>query len=186
MRLVGASFTCCFLQPVLDLQFVNVGRLHRPPFTALFAEKVGRLNADAEDALANSKTKMMEELQAEWGDKTTANLMRAKQAADLIAERAGFDQAAVQTLVGQLAKSSGDAMVMRLFATVGDMMSEDSLTRGDGGGLGLSTTPAEARAELAKMEAPGGEFFEAVQAKDQDTIQRLREKIDRLTKIATG
>ena len=151
----------------------------------LYAENIMALDKGSADELARANTEMMADLQKDWGPQTEAKLALASQAASVIAEKAGLDATGMQNLAESLKPKIGDAGTMRIFAAIGEMMSDDQMVMGDGG-TSLNTTPAEARAELQKLQAPGGEYFEATSKKDRATIARLKPQIDRLTKIAAG
>ncbi|UWR31340.1 hypothetical protein K3758_07505 [Sulfitobacter sp. W002] len=151
----------------------------------LYAENIMALDKGSADDLAKANSEMMADLQKDWGQQTEAKLTLASQAASVIAEKAGLDQTAMQNLAESLKPKIGDAGTMRIFAAIGEMMGDDQMVMGNGG-TSLSTTPAEARAELSKMQSPGGEYFEATSKRDTATIARLKPQIERLTKIAAS
>lgn len=159
-------------------------------FTNLYAEKMAGLVEETETQLEASRTRMMQELETEWGDQMQGNLTRAKQAASAIAEEAGFSPEHVQQLSNTLAKGTGDANVIKLFATIGEMMGEDSFSGGQGGGgdgaagaMGLS--PAEARAELQRLQSPDGEWFKATKENNRSEIERLKPRMQALRQISS-
>jgi len=47
-------------------------------------------------------------------------------------------------------------------------------------------TPAEARAELARLNAPEGEYAKAFSAQDARAMAALKPRIEQLSKIAAG
>lgn len=151
----------------------------------LYAENIMALDKGSADDLAKANSEMMADLQKDWGQQTEAKLTLASQAASVIAEKAGLDQTAMQNLAESLKPKIGDAGTMRIFAAIGEMMGDDQMVMGNGG-TSLSTTPAEARAELSKMQSPGGEYYEATSKRDTATIDRLKPQIERLTRIAAG
>lgn len=153
--------------------------------TDFYAELQAGMIGGVQDELKNSSAAMREELTAEWGDQYQANETRAKQAASFMAEQLGFDETAMQQMIGALSKNTGDANTMRLFAKVGELMGEDNLTMGGQPG-GFATTPAEARAELAKLRGPDGEYAKAVASKNKAKLEELAPKIARLDKIVAG
>ncbi|WP_186008593.1 hypothetical protein, partial [Salmonella enterica] len=79
----------------------------------------------------------------------------------------------------------GDANTIRFMAAIGDMMGDDGAV-GLGKGGGLTTTPAEARAALARMRSRDGDYAKAYAKGDRAEMERLRPTIDRLTKIAAS
>lgn len=153
--------------------------------TDFYAEHMGGMYQSVADELENSTAQMWEELERDWGDQTKANETRAKQAATLMAEELKFDSTAMAQLTGALSRKTGDANVMRFFAKIGELMGEDNLIPGGGAG-GIATTPAEARAELARLRGPDGEYAQAVASRNRAKISELKPKIERLTKIANG
>lgn len=151
----------------------------------LYAERVKETAEQVDGEIERARTDMMTELERDWGDKLDGNMLRAQLAMKAAAEAAGLDQAAISELTMVLEKKAGAANVMRLFAAIGDGMGEDTLTRG-GDAPSLSNTPAEARAKIAKMTAPDGEWFKATQAKNHAEIKRLQPIMDDLYKRAAG
>lgn len=154
--------------------------------TGLYAEKVQSIQQAAADMDAAANTAMMADLTKDWGAQTNAKMTLARQAAGVVAEKAGLDTAALEGISGLLTtKAGGDAATIRLFAALGEMMSEDkAVGMGDGGSLGM--TPADARAKAAQMRAPGGAYFEAAKVQNRDELRRLTPEMQRLDKLAVG
>jgi hypothetical protein len=152
----------------------------------LYAGSVQKLDSGAAEQLEQANAQMMEQLQKDWGQEPEKHLALAQQAASVLAEKAGLSPEQMANVAEVLKPKTGDAGTMRLFAAIGQMMSDDSLPGLGDGGAGLSTTPADARAQLSALQSPGGEYFEAVANKDRAAIARLQPKIDHLTKIAAG
>lgn len=125
--------------------------------TELYAGKVAAMMGDAESELRASVAPITEELQRDWGDQYPARVAQAQQAASLLAQKAGLDQDAMQSLYTVLKAQTGDANVMRLFAAVGDLAGEDMAVALKGGG-GIGTTPAEARQQIEAMKSPDSEY----------------------------
>ena len=150
----------------------------------LYAERVKETAEQVDGEIQRAQADMMAELERDWGNKLDGNMLRAQLAMKAAAEAAGLDQAAIDELVMVLEKKTGAANVMRLFAAIGDGMGEDTLT-GAGGAPSLSNTPAAARAELAKLQAKGGEYYEAVNSNNRTEIARLQPRIDHLRKLAS-
>lgn len=153
--------------------------------TGLYAKRIGGIQAAADAAIAEANTRMMSDLTKDWGDQLQPKLALARQAAGVLAEKAGLDAAGIQAVSAVLtAKAGGDAATIRMFAALGEMMSEDRMIAGQSTGIGM--TPAEARARAAQMRAPDGAYAKAVAAQDRAEIARLKPEMDRLDKIAAG
>jgi len=155
-------------------------------FVGMYAEHVTRLVADADTQLATANAEMMTALQRDWGRETPAKLAQARQAAQVIATKAGLDQDALQDLSGALSEKTGNANAIKLFAALGDMLGDDTMIGAGAGAQTMGTTPAEARAELASMTSPEGAYYKAVQSNNRTEISRLQQQMERLTKIAAG
>lgn len=132
-----------------------------------------------------AKRTLMADLERDFGDKTPAVIQRARLGAEAVAQKAGLQMDAVANLSDVLTAKIGDANTIRFMAAIGDMLGDDAAL-GLGKGGGLTTTPAEARAELARLRADGGEYAEAFRKGDRAGMERLRPKLDSLTRIATG
>lgn len=152
----------------------------------LFAGHMGETVKGLETELQTTRQQLELELKKDWGDQYAAKVTLAKQAVDALAEKAGFDQKALTNLNMALSEKVGDPAVMRLFAAIGEMMGEDSLAGMGKGNTTLATTPAEARAEIAKLRAADGEYTKALQASNRPEIARLQARIETLTRIAAG
>ena len=151
-------------------------------FTNLYAEKIGATLGAAEQDLQLANSQMMGALEKDFGAQTPARIASAQQAASLVAEAAGLDSAAMQNIAAVLKPKVGDAGTIRLFAAIGDMLGEDTMQ--GGGETPMGMTPAAARAELAKLQAKGGEWYEATGARDKAAMERLQPKMDQLRKLA--
>lgn len=157
----------------------------------LYAQTVAESLGTANEGLQAAQDKLQAELQKDWGDSYLAKVSQAQQAWQAAAEQAGLPAEASTNAAAMLSEKLGDASVLRLFAALGDMMGEDSLPRvGGGGGHSLTTTPAEARAELAAMRDPGSDYMKAVQARNEGqpvpNWTELQERRARLTKLAAS
>jgi hypothetical protein len=140
------------------------------------------------DAVAmgtEARTRLMAELERDYGDQTPKVIHQARLGAQFIGEKAGLSTEAVANLSDVLTEKIGDANAIRAFRVIGEMLGDDTAV-GLGRGGGLTTTPAEARAEIARMRSPDGDYAKAVKAGDRAEIARLQPMIDRLTKIAAG
>lgn len=153
-------------------------------FVGAYAARVKTLLSDSETELAAASAEMNAALQKDWGDQTPARIAQAKQGAQALAQAAGLDDAAMQNVYMALKQGTGDANVMRLFQAAGAMMGEDTGMGLGKGTAGFGTTPAEARAEIAKQTSPGGAWYEAVSKNDQRAVKDLRAKMDGLARIA--
>ncbi|KAB6717711.1 hypothetical protein [Roseobacter sp. TSBP12] len=152
--------------------------------TNLYASKVQGLSQDADAQYEASNQKMMGELKTDWGDQTTAKIAMAKSAAEMLATTAGLGSEQLSGIAQVLSDKTGDAGAIKMFAAIGEMMAEDGVGKLPGNGGSLAMTPANARAELNKQKAPGGEYYEAVAKGDTATLARLKPKIDQLEKQA--
>jgi hypothetical protein len=151
--------------------------------TDLYGGKVKSLSDDADAQYAAANEKMMGELARDWGDQTSAKISLAKSGAEAVAQQAGIGSEQLAGISALLSKETGDAGTIRMFAAIGEMMSEDGVGKIPSNGGSLNTTPAEARAELAKQQSPGGEYYEAVAKGDKANIDRLKPRIEQLTKV---
>ena len=150
----------------------------------VYAEKVLEMERASAAALQAATETMMADLRKDWGQQTDAKIMQAKLAAGVMAEKAGLSGEALQNLTGVLADKTGDANVLRFFAAIGEMMGDDKgLGLGAGAGT-FTTTPADARQQLAALRAPDGAYAKAVKDNNRAEIARLQPEIERLTKIA--
>jgi len=154
-------------------------------YVGLFAEKIKQMDAAAKEGMVKAQGDMMAELQRDFGAQTGARITAAKQAAQLLAEKAGMSTDQLSGISQVLAAKTGDAGVIRLFAAMADMMGEDTAV-GIGKGGPLTMTPAEARAELARLNAPEGEYAKAFSAQDARAMAALKPRIEQLSKIAAG
>ena len=154
--------------------------------TGAFADHVKGLFTRAQDDLAKATQAMDEQLAKDWGDQLEANKARARQAAQVIAEQAGMDADGLAATLQILSEKGGDANVLRLFHAIGQAMGDDTALGLGKGGAQFATTPAEARAEAAKLRAPGGEYYEAVAKNDRAAILRLQPRLAQLDRLASN
>lgn len=152
--------------------------------TGFYAEHVKGLSSGVDAEFERANSAMMGELQKDWGSGTEEKIAQARQAVQVIGERAGLETGGIEAVASVLTtKGGGDAAAIRFFAALGEMLGEDKgrgIGAGNGGG---GMTPAEAGAKLKEMRAPGGAFYEAKTAADR---ARVADEIERLTKIAMG
>ncbi|MEO1637772.1 MAG: hypothetical protein AAFU41_00825 [Pseudomonadota bacterium] len=153
-------------------------------FTELYAGSISKIVADAEQELDSAKLEMNSALQDAWGAQFNRKMTLAKQGAQFAAEQAGLDNKALSGISQLMAKETGDANTVRLFSAIGEMLSEDQLTTLNTQGGTLTTTPEQARAELDTMKAPGGEYEQAVAKNDRATLDRLKPKMEQLSRLA--
>jgi hypothetical protein len=152
-----------------------------------FFAHMGEIAQGIETELQASTEKMMAELVRDWGDQLGARIERSKLAAQAIAAKAGLSPDAVQAMSMSLSAKIGDANTMKFIDAIADMMGDDVLKgAGAAGGATFGTTPAEARAQLAALRAPGGAYFEATAANDTTRMKELQPQIERLTRLAAG
>lgn len=153
-------------------------------FAEAYATRIGGQVAQMESDLKAATARMETELKSEWGDQYGARTLQAQQAFSAISQQAGLDQDTQTAMFATLKETGGDAAVMKLFATVGGMMGEDTLERGQG--VKLGTTPAEARQQAAAMRAKDGPYGKAYAAGDRAEMQRLQPQLAQLDRIASG
>lgn len=132
-----------------------------------------------------AKRQLMTELERDFGAQVPAVMQKARQGAQAVAEKAGIDMAALANLSDVLTDKIGDANTIRFMAAIGDMLGDD-VALGLGKGGALTTTPADARAELARLRSPEGEYYKATATGNRAEIERLRPRMDQLTRIASG
>lgn len=156
--------------------------------TALYANRIAEIQQAIEGDYAAAEADMQAALKKDWGDQTKVRMARAAQAASAVAERAGLSAEGIEALTKIIGDKAGSsAAAVRMFDAIAEMMADDRLPGGGSnlsraGGLGMS--PAEARAELARISAPGGEYYDAVASGDAGRISKAMEQFTRLTKIA--
>lgn len=132
-----------------------------------------------------AKRQLMSELEKDYGDQTPKVIHQARLGAQFIGEKAGLTTEAIANLSDVLTDKIGDANAIRAFRVIGEMLGDDTAV-GLGKGGGLTTTPAEARAELARLRGADGEYAKAYAKGDRAEMERLRPTIERLTRIAAG
>lgn len=152
-------------------------------YVELFAENIKNMAELADQEYATANQKMMGDLEREFGAQTPAVITRAKQAAQMAAEKAGLDSAGLEALSGLLSQKVGDAMTIRFMAAIGGMMGEDAAVGLTKGGA-LTITPAEAAQQFAQFTAPDGAWAKAALAGDSGQIAALRPEFDRLARAA--
>ena len=152
----------------------------------LYAGKINGLLQGAATDLATATEQMNAELQKAWGADFEANSARARQAFQVVAERAGLDADAQGNVLRTMAKEGSDANVLRTFAAIGEMLGEDAIAGlGKGGGM-AGMTAAQARAELHTLRQPGGDYHTAYVNKDYAKLNELSSRMASLQKIASG
>ena len=149
------------------------------------AESAAATYKQAADMGEAAKRELMAALEKDYGDQTKTVIHQARLGAQFIGEKAGLDAEAIANLSDVLTEKVGDANAIRAFRVIGEMLGDDSAL-GLGKGGTLTTTPAEARAELARMQSPEGEWYKATATNNRPEIERLKPTIDRLNRIAAG
>lgn len=184
----GAAWDADLEAQARQVAFENgVPREAHNAYVAMFAEKIKSMFGAAEADLSAAKTKMMGELEADWGQQTDVRVNLARQAAQAFAAKAGLSPEAMAAMGSALARGTGDAAVIRMFAAIGEAMGEDTIVAlNAGGGGGLTQTPAEARAELAQLQGQGGDWYKAVAANDRKAMAGLQPRMDQLRRVAAG
>jgi hypothetical protein len=154
-------------------------------YVNLFAEKMTALETLSKTQAEAANQQMLADLTREYGQQTDAVITKARQGAQLIAEKAGLSTEALNAVGATLSAKTGDAGVIRFMAAIADMMGEDSAVGLHKGG-GLTMTPADARAELARFEATDGEYGKALASGSAAQVTALRGRREQLAKIASG
>lgn len=153
----------------------------------LYAKSLGEKVSGINDQLAAAKTEMMTQLERDWGAQTPARIAQARLAAQSVMAKAGLSADGQREVLSVLAEKTGDAGVMRLFATLAEMSGEDTLAGfGAAAGGGAPSTPAEARARLAAMDAPDGAYGKAFAANNRTEMARLEPERQALMRLAAG
>lgn len=152
--------------------------------TDLYAGEVGKLTAEAEAGFEEASTAMMQDLQKDWGDQTQQRIDIAARAGQQIAQQAGLGNDQLASVAKALSKSTGDAATIRMFHAIGEMLGDDKLEGHGSGANAFGTTPAEARAQLSKMNAEGGDWYEAVNKGDRAKMKELEPRMQQLEKLA--
>lgn len=152
----------------------------------MFADVQVQMAQSLDEQAAQANTEMMAELQTEWGDATEANLERARRAAQVLAERAGFGNEGLAALTASLAAKGGDAIAIKAFAALADMMDDDTLVSGGTDAGPGQEAKSAAQAELTALRQPGGAYFEASAKGDTRALRALQPTIDRLTAIVAA
>ncbi|WP_101339733.1 hypothetical protein [Cereibacter azotoformans] len=152
-------------------------------YVSLFAEKVKEMDRASRDGLALAQDQMMNDLRRDYGEQVGAVITKAKQGAQFVAEKAGLSADALTGISQVLSDKGGDANTIRFMAAIADMMGEDNAA-GIGKGGALTMTPAEARAELARFQAPDGEYGRAVAEGNVAKVRELSTRREQLAKIA--
>jgi hypothetical protein len=170
-----------------DLAFKNgVPPEAHKAYVSLFAEHVKGLYGQSAEALALADGEMRDALARDWGSQMDARIIQAQQAASILAEKTGLDADALAGVVQVLSAKTGDANAIRVFHAIYEAIGDDPAVGMGKGGGSLGTTPADARAQLAALEAPGGDYFEATKAGNTAKVKELQPLLTRLHKLAAG
>jgi hypothetical protein len=158
-------------------------------FVGIYADAVMGMEAQAQEDLKVANDQMMADLRKDWGDQTAAKMAMAQQAAQAIAADAGLDQDAQMGLFSVLSEKTGNAGVLKVFASIAPLLGEDMMVNpGVGGGAGQET-PAEARQKLNQMMQPDSDWSKAVAEKrssgNSAKYDELAPIYSRLNKIAS-
>lgn len=104
-------------------------------------------------------------LKREWG----ANYDSMINAGQLAASNLGYDQASLAELEGQM----GTANLLKLFATLGSKMGEDSFVTGNERNGGFGTSPAQAKAQIGELRSDK-QFMDAYMSGDKSAIAKMQ------------
>lgn len=153
-------------------------------YVGLFADHMASLERASTEGMTKAREAMMSDLQRDFGDQMQAKITQAQQAAGVFFQAAGIGPEQQASVTQLLTDKTGDAGVIKLFAAIGAAMGEDrGVGLGSGGNLGM--TAAEAKAELARFEAPDGEYGKAFIARDLNKLKALAPRREQLTRLAT-
>jgi hypothetical protein len=153
-------------------------------YVSLFAEHVKGLYDQSAEQLARADAEMREALAKEWGGQMDARITQAQQAAGILAEKAGLDSDALAGVAQVLSAKVGDANTMKIFHAMFEAIGDDASVSMGRNASGFGMTPAEARAELARMQSEGGEYYEATKAGNQAKVRDLAPRLQQLHKLA--
>ena len=142
---------------------------------------------EAQTEYQQANDRMMTDLGKDWGDQLDSRTTLAGQAAQAIAEAAGVGEEEI-ALMSQAFKDKGvrDASMIRIFAKIGEMMSDDTAAGLNNGSSGLGMTPQEAQQKLDLMRRPDSDYVKARNSGDRATLKTLEDERKRLIKIAAG
>lgn len=154
-------------------------------FVTLYAQAMADMETASKTGLETATAQMMTELKRDWGQQTDARVTQAKQAAEVIAQKAGLTPDHMTALSQVMSDKTGDATVIRFMAAIGEMLGEDAGI-GIGKGGSMTMTPVEARAQLAAFTAEGGEWAKASAEGNAAKIAELRPRFATLAKLAAG
>jgi hypothetical protein len=150
--------------------------------TEVYAAHIGEVAQEAQNGIAAANQAMLADLMKDWGHNTPHMMAVAQQAAQAIGQKAGLSPEGLAGVAMVLKEKVGDAGVMKIFATIGEMMGEDTLQTGGTQSLGM--TPQQAAAQLRAMDAPDGEYGRAYARGDRAEMARLQDKRNALIRIA--
>jgi hypothetical protein len=159
------------------------------------AEGVARMVQNAQQQAEQAHGAMLDELTQTWkagGREVHARLNQASRAFQEFADRAGIEPELRAGMVGEMAKAfgggaKGDAAVIRLFAALAQSMAEDRIVTSDGPAPGFdAANPTDARARLAAIKAPGGDWEKARIAGNESRMKALRAEMSELAKTIAG
>jgi hypothetical protein len=148
-----------------------------------YASRVLALEQAAAEGMARDQATMMAELQREYGAQTEAAMTRARQGAEVVAQKAGLTPDQIAELGQVLGAKTGNATAIRFMAAIGEMLGEDTGI-GLGRGGPLTMTPAEARAQLAAFTAEGSDWAKASASGNAAKIAELKPRFEQLAKLA--
>lgn len=109
-------------------------------WNTLSGERMGQI----EQSLQQQSQQAIAELQREWGQSFDKQIDAGRRAAQAL----GYDEAKL----GEIESKLGTADMLKLFATLGSKMGEDSFEGGDRSGSGFGTSPAMARQQIADLK----------------------------------
>lgn len=118
---------------------------------------------------AEESQRGMAQLKSEWGQGFDKMIDSGKMAVRAL----GLDEAKLAQFEDKL----GSAEMLRLFATLGSKMGEDSFAGGERDGAGFGTTPAAARQQIADLKMDK-EFMSQYMNGNPDAVSKMKRLMD--------
>lgn len=156
-------------------------------YVEMFAQIQKSYDDAARQGYAQDNAKMMDELRRDLGPDTDAAIVRASQAAQALAERAGVGADGI-TAMSQLLtdKLGGSALVIKIFNEVGKIIGDDQILGANSPGSAGAVTKADIQAQIDAFEGPEGEYGKAFAAGNTAQLAALRGRRDALYQRLTS
>jgi hypothetical protein len=129
-------------------------------------QEIIQMGAQSEAEMTAAAEREVADIRKEWGQAFQQNLDAGRRAAASL----GYDQAKLNALEEKL----GPAETLRLFATLGSKMGEDSFVGGEReGSSGFGLTPAAARQQIADLKL-NNDFMGKYLSGDKDALSKMQ------------